>query len=70
MNIFFFSFQKNISSDSKHHFRHDRLNRGICMNWCKARFKDFVKSAKMRYYVEEFENETEVTQMHLLYKKK
>jgi hypothetical protein len=29
------------SSDKKHHFRHDRLQRGICMDRCRSFVPDF-----------------------------
>ncbi|KAJ6641727.1 Nose resistant to fluoxetine protein 6 [Pseudolycoriella hygida] len=52
---------QSFSSNAKRHFRHDRLNRGICMNWCKAKVKNFDKHTQRDYYVKHFDNDTEIT---------
>lgn len=51
---------QSFSSNTKRHFRHDRLNQGICMNWCKPKVKNFDKRTQREYYVERFDSDTEV----------
>ncbi|XP_037044343.1 nose resistant to fluoxetine protein 6-like [Bradysia coprophila] len=54
-------YMQSFSSNVKRHFRHDRLNRGICMNWCIPKVKSFARSTQREYYVERFDNNSEIT---------
>ncbi|XP_031617702.1 nose resistant to fluoxetine protein 6-like [Contarinia nasturtii] len=48
------------SSDRKRIYRHDRLSRGICMNWCKKQMNYFDYDTRKSYYIENFYNDTEI----------
>lgn len=43
-------------------FRHDRLSRGICMDWCKEHMKSLDYDTRMSYYIDSFYNDTAVYQ--------
>lgn len=43
-------------------FRHDRLTRGICMDWCRKKMKSFSTRTRMSYYIDNFENDTTIYQ--------
>lgn len=54
MYVFFlFSFVnfQNYSVNSKHHYRHDHITRGICMNWCRKKMMHFDHDTRMQYYM-------------------
>lgn len=48
------------SSDHKRMFRHDRLTRGICMDWCRKKMKLFSSRTRMSYYIDSFLNDTSI----------
>lgn len=41
-------------------FRHDRLTRGICMDWCRAKMKKMSSRTRQSYYLDSFLNETDI----------
>ncbi|XP_055607880.1 nose resistant to fluoxetine protein 6-like isoform X2 [Uranotaenia lowii] len=50
------------SNDSKRSFRHDRLQRGICMNWChKTMAKIDHRRSQDKYFLKKFEINSEIT---------
>lgn len=51
---------QKFSSDRKRFYRHDRLVRGICMNQCKDKMKNFDYDTRMQYYVHKFTEDTEI----------
>lgn len=65
ISSFFFCCSFNLqkySADYKRMFRHDRLTRGICMDWCRKRMKTFSTRTRMSYYIDNFENDTSIYQ--------
>uniref|UniRef100_A0A1B0DPI1 trypsin n=1 Tax=Phlebotomus papatasi TaxID=29031 RepID=A0A1B0DPI1_PHLPP len=48
------------SSNKKKHFRHDRLQRGICINLCQELMDHFDPEEQMSYFQEEFPTDNEV----------
>lgn len=59
--ILFFSFcLQKYSSDRKRLFRHDRLMRGICMDWCKKQMNHFDYDTRKSYYIDNFYNDTDI----------
>lgn len=58
---FLFNFQK-YSTDHKRLFRHDRLTRGICMDWCHKKMKKLSKHVRSQYYIDNFLNDTSIYQ--------
>lgn len=57
--ILVFILQK-YSSDRKRFYRHDRLSRGICMDWCRKQMNYFDYDTRKSYYLENFYNDTDV----------
>lgn len=55
----FYSRQK-YASDTKHFYRHDRLSRGICMDWCMERMLHYDYDTRMKYYLPKFDNDSEI----------
>lgn len=53
---------EEFSRNRKKHFRHDRLQRGVCINRCKELMHPFAYSTQMSYFQPEFEFEDEVRQ--------
>ncbi|XP_053686956.1 nose resistant to fluoxetine protein 6-like [Sabethes cyaneus] len=49
------------SNDTKRSFRHDRLQRGICMNWCKKLMDRYDRMTQMKYYLDTFNETSEIT---------
>lgn len=45
-----------LSNDTKHNFRHDHLNRGICMRRCMDLMSKYDNSTQLSYYQEKFDN--------------
>ncbi|XP_063698106.1 nose resistant to fluoxetine protein 6-like [Culicoides brevitarsis] len=45
---------KNFSSDTRHHFRHDVLTSGLCINWCKKKL-DKIRKMDPKLYDELYE---------------
>lgn len=41
-------------------YRHDRLSRGICMDWCKKQMKHFDYDTRMSYYINNFYNDSSI----------
>lgn len=41
-------------------YRHDRLTRGICMDWCKKKMNHFDYDTRKSYYIENFYNDTDI----------
>lgn len=41
-------------------FRHDRLSRGICMDWCRKKMKTFSTRTRNTYYIDSFLNDTSI----------
>ncbi|XP_055315466.1 nose resistant to fluoxetine protein 6-like [Sitodiplosis mosellana] len=48
------------SSDRKRMYRHDRLTRGICMDWCKKQMNYFDYDTRKTYYIDNFYNDTDI----------
>ena len=55
-----FTFQ-TFSTDKKHHYRHDRLVRGICINWCKKTMKHFDHRNQLMYTLDRFTDDEEIS---------
>lgn len=55
-----FSSRQKYASDKKHFYRHDRINRGICMDRCIAQMKRFDYDTRMKYYLPKFDNDSEI----------
>ena len=53
-------FIKEFSSDKIHHYRHDRLVRGICIPSCKKLMSYYDYDTQMKYYLKKFNYTTEV----------
>ncbi|XP_055708626.1 nose resistant to fluoxetine protein 6-like isoform X1 [Phlebotomus papatasi] len=51
---------EKFSSNKKKHFRHDRLQRGICINLCQELMDHFDPEEQMSYFQEEFPTDNEV----------
>lgn len=49
------------SRNRKKHFRHDRLQRGVCVNRCSVLLNDLDEFSLDQLYQPEFEYENEVT---------
>lgn len=47
---------EKFSNDTKHFFRHDHLQRGVCVNRCKALLGKFDKATQLTYYLDKFDN--------------
>lgn len=62
--ILFFLFNRfhlqKYSSDTKRLYRHDRLMRGICMDWCKTQMKHFDDDTRKSYFTDNFYNDTDI----------
>lgn len=41
-------------------YRHDRLNRGICMDWCRKQMKSFDVETRKSYYIANFYNDSDI----------
>lgn len=48
------------SRNRKKHFRHDRLQRGVCVNKCQSMLADLDEDTLLGLYQPEFEYENEV----------
>uniref|UniRef100_A0A182IST2 Acyltransferase 3 domain-containing protein n=3 Tax=Anopheles atroparvus TaxID=41427 RepID=A0A182IST2_ANOAO len=46
---------RHFSADGKRSFRHDRLQRGLCMNRCRQLIGKFDGRTKMKYFLSRFE---------------
>lgn len=57
---FIFIYLQKYSSDRKRMYRHDRLSRGICMDWCRNQMKKFDYDTRMSYYLANFLNESSI----------
>lgn len=53
-----YKFIAEFSSDRRQHFRHDKLNRGICINSCEEALKKLGDEAN-KYFVAEFKTNNE-----------
>lgn len=61
MSVQYLLASQKYSSDRKRFYRHDRINRGICMDDCKQRMLRFDYDTRMKYYTIHFDNNTGVT---------
>ncbi|XP_058465293.1 nose resistant to fluoxetine protein 6-like [Malaya genurostris] len=52
---------QKFSNDSKRSFRHDRLQRGLCMNWCSKMMAKYDRGTQMKYYLPGFNESSEIT---------
>ncbi|XP_058833864.1 nose resistant to fluoxetine protein 6-like [Topomyia yanbarensis] len=52
---------QKFSNDSKRSFRHDRLQRGLCMNWCSKLMAKYDRGTQMKYYLANFNQSSEIT---------
>lgn len=54
-----YNYIAEFSSNWKQHFRHDKLNRGICINNCMQKIQNMGNDSD-RYFTAEFEMDTMV----------
>ncbi|XP_029725442.2 nose resistant to fluoxetine protein 6-like [Aedes albopictus] len=52
---------EKFSNDTKRSFRHDRIQRGLCMNLCEKIMGKYDYETKMKYYLKQFNETNEVT---------
>ncbi|XP_065086708.1 nose resistant to fluoxetine protein 6-like [Ochlerotatus camptorhynchus] len=52
---------EKFSNDTKRSFRHDRIQRGLCMNWCEKIMDKYDYETQMKYYLEPFNESSEIT---------
>jgi hypothetical protein len=56
-----YRFIKNFSTNTKQFFRHDKLQRGLCVNGCQKAIIKMGKSSQ-KYFVKKFPMDTKVSQ--------
>ncbi|XP_055629971.1 nose resistant to fluoxetine protein 6-like [Toxorhynchites rutilus septentrionalis] len=49
------------SNDTKRSFRHDRIQRGFCMNWCKKIMEKYDRMTQRKYFLSKFNESSEIT---------
>lgn len=54
-----YEYIKNYSSNKKQHFRHDKLQRGLCVNGCKKVISQMEKKPS-DYFVKKFDFDSKV----------
>ncbi|XP_001661710.2 nose resistant to fluoxetine protein 6 [Aedes aegypti] len=52
---------EKFSNDTKRSFRHDRIQRGLCMNLCEKIMEKYDYETQMKYYLKQFNETNEVT---------
>lgn len=55
-----YRFIKNFSTNTKQFFRHDKLQRGLCVNGCQKAIIKMGKSSQ-KYFVKKFPMDTKVS---------
>lgn len=62
-----YNYMMEFSSNGKQHFRHDKLQRGLCTNTC-MKLIDNLRANSEKYYVDEFPLNTKVTTISIIFK--